>query len=321
LSVAEREDVFVAEHASLRSKLRRNPRKRARQLLDLATHVPGLLALAARIRRAGFGYAARSEPALLFKYLGQYLANSFDTAARLRIMSHHYETLGVRFPDLGRFGFPQNGMLLWSRRADLDTFTIHLCMPAGNYLEGDLSLVFSVNGSPLHKLSFTCIPGNEAGVEPETALLIRGSQGFPGTVALIRQASKTNGEICPAVMLVLAAQALPKRLGADALLGVSADEQTSLRDHPEQAKSRYDALWEMSGGERRGSFYRLPDGVVWKDISHLSNGHRPRARRKRQLKERILAHIRENADRFLFAVVSISAENLLLSLQTVAFGV
>ena len=60
---------------------------------------------------------------------------------------------------------------------------------------------------------------------------------------------------------------------------------------------------------------------MWKEISHLSNGHRPRARRKRELKERILAHIRENTDRFLLAVVSISAENLLLALQTAALGV
>jgi uncharacterized protein VirK/YbjX len=287
--------------------MRRSPRKRARQLVELATHAPGLIALIARVHRAGFGNAARTEPVLLFKYLGHYLANSFDTAARLRIMSHHYETLAARFPDLGRVGFPGNGMLLWSHHAELDVFTIRLCTPAGSYLEGDVSLVFSVNGNPLHKLSFTCIPGEEAGLDAETALLIGGSQGFPRTAALIRQASKTIGEICPAAMLVLAVQALAKRLGAEAILGVSAEEQASLRDHPQKAKSRYDVLWEMIGGERQGSFYRLPDGVAWKDMSHLSNGHRPRARRKRELKERILAEIRENAERFLFAMLSISA--------------
>ena len=133
-------------------------------------------------------------------------------------------------------------------------------------------------------------------------MLVGGSQGFPGTSMLIRDASKTIGEISPAAMLILALQALAKRLGADAILGVTAEEQTSLRAHPAQAKSRYDALWEMSGGERQGRFYRLPSGVAWKDTSHLSNGHRPRARRKRELKERILAQIRENAER-LFTVV------------------
>ncbi|HEU5194356.1 MAG TPA: DUF535 family protein, partial [Methylomirabilota bacterium] len=138
-----------------------------------------------------------------------------------------------------------------------------------------------------------------------------------GTSNLIREASKAIGEISPAAMLVLAVQALAKRLGAAAIVAASADEQTSLRAHPEQAKSRYDALWEMSGGERHGSFYRLPDGVLWKDTSHLSNGHRPRARRKRELKERILAQIRENAERLLVAALSISVENLLLALRTV----
>ena len=71
--------------------------------------------------------------------------------------------------------------------------------------------------------------------------------------------------------------------------------------NPEHAKSRYDSLWEMSGGERHGRFYRLPGRVAWKDSSHLSNGHRSRARRKRELKERILAQIRENVER-LFSV-------------------
>jgi uncharacterized protein VirK/YbjX len=269
--------------------------------MDLGLHLPGLIVLGARIHRAGFGYAARTQPVLVFKYLGQYLALSFGTAARLRILSHHYRTLAARLPELGQLGFPRNELTLWSYRAESDTFTIGLCMPARDYLEGDLSLIFSVNGVRLHKLSFTCIPGKEAGLEARTALLVGGSQGFPGTTALIREASKTMGEICPAAMLILALQALAKRLGADAILGVTADEQTSLRANPAQAKSRYDAFWEMSGGERRGRFYRLPGGVAWKDTSHLSNGHRPRARRKRELKERILAQMRQNVER-LFSV-------------------
>jgi uncharacterized protein len=232
-------------------------------------------------------------------------------------MSHHYRTLAARLPDLGKLGFPWNEIVLWSDRVELDTFTIGLCMPASHYLEGDLSLVFSVNGVRLHKLSFTCIPGKEAGLEVGTALLVGGSQGFPGTSALIRRASKTIGEICPAAMLILALQALAKRLSADAILGITADEQTSLRANPEQAKSRYDSFWEMSGGERQGWFYRLPSGVAWKDTSHLSNGHRARARRKRERKERILAQIRENVERLLLAAFSISADNLFLALRTV----
>jgi hypothetical protein len=269
--------------------------------VNLAVHLPGLIALGVQIRRAGFGYAARSQPSLVFKYLGQYLANSFGTAARLRIMSHHYRTLAARLPDLANLGLPRSEIVLWSHSVEFDTFTVGLCMPAREYLEGDLSLVFSVNGVPVHKLSFTCIPGKEAELEVETAVLVGGSQGFPGTSALIREASKTIGEISPAAMLVLALQALAKRLGANAILGVTAEEQTSLRAHPEQAKSPYDALWEMTGGERQGRFYRLPGGVAWKDTSHLSNGHRPRTRRKRELKERILTQIRENVER-LFSV-------------------
>lgn len=316
-AVLELNELRIDEWPSLRSKLRQNSRKRARQFMDLVLHVPGLIALGARIHQAGFGSAARSQPVLVFKYLGQYLANSFGTAARLRIMSHHYRTLAVRLPHLDKLGFPTNEVVLWSHRVERDTFTIGLCMPARHYLEGDLSLVFSVNNVRLHKLSFTCVPGNEVGLEAETALLVGGSQGFPGTSALIRQASKTIGEICPATMLVLALQALARHLGADVILGVSADEQTSLREHPDLAKSRYDSFWEMTGGERQGQFYRLPGGVAWKDTSHLSNGHRARARRKRELKERILAQIRRNAERLLLAVFSISADNFVLALQTV----
>jgi len=115
------------------------------------------------MHRAGFGYAVRSQPVLLFKYLGRYLAKSFGTAARLRIMSHHYRTVAVRLPDLRELGFPRSEIVLWSHRLEPDTFTIGLCLPANHYLEGDLPLVFSVNGVRLHKLSFTCIPGKEAG--------------------------------------------------------------------------------------------------------------------------------------------------------------
>jgi uncharacterized protein VirK/YbjX len=313
-AVRERDELRIEEWTSLRSKLRRNSRRRARQVKDLALHLPGLIALGARIRRAGFGRAARSQPVLVFKYLGQYLANCFGTAARLRIISHHYETLAARLPGLSKLGFPRNGIVLWSHRVELDTFTIRLSTPGPDYLEGDLSLVFSVNGVRLHRLSFTCIPGKEAGLEAGTAVLVGGSQGFPRTAALIRQASKTNGEISPAAMLVLALQALADRLGATAILGVTAHEQTSLRANPEEAKSRYDALWEMCGAERNGRFYRLPAGVAWRDTSHLSNGHRARARRKRELKERILAQVRTNAERLLLAIFSIV--DLMPGLQT-----
>src|SRR5205085_12227254 len=117
-------------------------------------------------------------------------------------------------PDLRELGFPRSEIVLWSHRVEPDTFTIGLCLPANHSLEGDLSLVFSVNGIRLHKLSFTCIPGKEVGLNAETALLVGGSQGFPGTTELIRRASKTIGEISPAAMLILALQALARRLGA-----------------------------------------------------------------------------------------------------------
>jgi uncharacterized protein len=316
-TVLERDGLHIDEWTSLRSILRRDLRKRARQVMDLALHAPGLIALGVRIRRAGFGYAARCQPVVVFKYLGQYLASSFDTAARLRIMSHHYETLAARIPDLRKLAFPRNAIVLWTHCVELDTFTIGLCMAANQYLEGDLSLVFSINGVRLHTVSFTCTPGKEVGLGAGTVLIIGGSQGFSGTSALIRHASRSIGEICPAAMLVLAVQALAERLGADAILGVAAAEQTSLRENPEQAKPRYDALWEMSGGQYQGRFYRLPMGVAWKDSSHLSNGHRPRARRKRELKERILAQIRENVRRLPLAAFSIAAGNLVLALQIV----
>ena len=297
---------------SLRAKLRRTPRRRALQLVGLAKNVPGLVRLVARIYRAGFGHAARSEPVLVFKYLGHYLANSFATALRLRIISHHYRTLAARLPKLGESGFPRHDIVLWAHHVEHDTFSITLCLPGLQYLEGDLSVVFSINARPLHQLSFTCIPGKEVGLEAETALFVGGSQGFPGTSRLIRHSSRAIGEISPAAMLVLALQALARPLGADAILGVSAQEQTSLRAHPADAKSRYDALWEVIGGEREGRFYRLPAGILARDTWHLSSAHRARARRKRELKGRILSQIRESAERLLLATFSVSAELLVL---------
>ena len=309
-AVLDRGQLRIDERPSLRAKLRRTPRRRALQLVGLAKNLPGLMRLVARIHRAGFGHAARSEPVLVFKYLGHYLANSFGTARRLRIISHHYQTLATCLPELDKFGFPRHDIVLWSHPVEHDTFSITLCMPGLQYLEGDLSVVFSINGLPLHQLSFTCIPGKEVGLEAETALFVGGSQGFPGTARLIRHSSRAIGEISPPAMLVLAPQALAKRLGADAILGVSAQEQTSLRAHPAEAKSRYDAFWEVIGGECEGRFYRLPRGIVSRDAWHLSSPHRARARRKRELKGRILSQIRESVERLLLATFSVSAELL-----------
>ena len=130
-------------------------------------------------------------------------------------------------------------------------------------------------------------------MEGTTALLVGGSQGFPGTSALTRQASKTIGEISPAATLVLALQALAKHLDADAILGITADEQTPCA----RTRSSRNRGTTHSGDEQRGA----PGSVL--PAPHLSNGHRARARRKRELKERILAQLRENAER-LFSVVN-----------------
>src|SRR5207237_8301208 len=70
-----------------------------------------------------------------------------------------------------------------------------------------------------------------------------------GTSALTRQASKTIGEISPAATPVLALQALAKHLDADAILGITADEQTPCA----RTRSSRNRGTTRSGDEQRGA--------------------------------------------------------------------
>lgn len=290
-----------SEWTSLRSRLTSLSSKRIRQMARFIPHIPGYLRLRSVIKDARMAQAVSIQPVMAFKFLGGYLALSFRTGERLRILMHHYRRLGKMMPGLEQRGFPARKVLLWSHRTELDCLSVSLALPGAHFLEGDLSLVAAWNERKLYKLTLTFVPGDAAGADGKEAILIGGSQGFPETGPLFRQAAKSSGEICPATLLLLAAQAMALSLGIPLLLAVPAQENSNdtARAMPEQAQARYDRFWECNGGERDGAFYRLPLGVAWKPM-HLVPGHRSRTRRKREMKERILAQMRANLEDILF---------------------
>jgi len=294
-------DLKVSEWTSLGTRLRSLSWKRLRQVASFIPCIPGYLRLRRILRDTRMDQAVRIQPVMAFKFLGGYLALSFKTGERLRILIYHYLRLGAMMPGLAHRGFPARKAMLWSHRCEMDCLSVSLALPGAHFLEGDLSLVASWNERKLYKLTFSFIPGELVGNDFTKAILIGGSQGFPGTGPLFRQAAKSAGEICPATLLLLSVQALAVSLGIPLLLAVPSAENSNdaVREMPEQALARYDRFWETNGGERYGKFYRLRLDVAGKPMP-LVPGHRSRTRRKRELKQRILAQMHANIEDLLF---------------------
>jgi uncharacterized protein VirK/YbjX len=130
-------------------------------------------------------------------------------------------------------------------------------------------------------------------------VFIGGSQGFPGNSALIRSASRSNGEISPATAIVIAIKAISKTINIENILGVKTAYQLSLCSEPNTGLSSYNDLWIKNYGEECSLFYVMSTNA-YRDVSEsVSGSHHSRTRRKRKAKMNLMNTIMQEFKRYL----------------------
>ncbi len=279
--------------SALRKKALQFRLKRLFQASLVIWHFRGRSKLSKSLAISCFRDAVKDQPGIPYKFVGSYLARFFSTEDRLRILTNHFQFFQDRFGDSSNRIFPLHGLTVWSKTVGTDLFSISMSLPGRAFMEGDMCLVFSMNESVLHTMSFSFVPGEMLGVDSHQAIFIGGSQGSRAEPGMHRHAAKSNGEICPATMLLLALQALARALGIGDLVGVSSKDHSTryITDAPSDYQSAYDDFWQTNGGERGERGYRMSAAISDKPITLAASSHRSRARRKRARKQELIDEI------------------------------
>ena len=279
--------------SGLRKRVLRAPLKRLFQASLVIWHFRDHSKLSKSLAISCFRDAVKDQPGIPYKYVGSYLARFFSTEERLRILTNHFQFFQDRFGVPSNRIFPSHGLTVWSKTVGTDLFSISMSLPDRAFMEGDMGLVFSMNESVLHTMSFSFVPGEMLGVASPQAIFIGGSQGGRAEPGMHRHAAKSNGEICPADMLLLALRALARALGVGDLVGVSCKDHSArdITDAPSDYQSAYDNFWQTNGGEHGERGYRMSAAISDKPITLAASSHRSRARRKRARKQELMDEI------------------------------
>lgn len=232
----------------------------------------------------------KHHPKVMFKYVRQYLARSFNIHTRAMILANHYGFLNnlvvVDFMEK----ICQGAVVLWQETKGENQYSITLTYP--NNEEGELFLIFSANASPLFTLAFTIAPGGLLNVPDTQVVFIGRLQGVINQRDAIRLASSSFHDLIPAALLMSAIRGIAGALNIAGIVGVSAQNQVTLRGIAAPLTFSYDGFWVSAGGEKidEGGYY-LPVVRAEKAISSVKNNHRSRVKRKRQLKDSLTEQV------------------------------
>ncbi len=269
-----------------------DPEHRAYRVATLATHLHSYALYYLRMKKSRYGrMIPKGDPFFERKFVTPYLALSLTARERLSIQTHLFEMLDQRFPDGDFVERLKEGVVLWRTPTEAGEQTVTLRLPFRTMLEGDLLLEHAVDGTTLYRFSFAFVPAGIVGARE--GVVIGGSQGIHGTGLLGRTAAKTNGEISPAAMLMIALRAICQALDIEDIHGVRADNQPVVYASADHHLGAYDNLWAQHGGASHNGFYVM-DAALSDTLQAVDSGHKSRTRRKRRLKQAYLAEIYAN---------------------------
>lgn len=270
------------------------------RLMPLLPHLPRHIHLLRLFAQPCAAELKKRHPSIEYKYLRTYVAANLSIKEKLLILHHHYQFLeknvSVEF-------FPKifdTKTTLWEAQTDEKKLSISMTYPHSpknraekHDQEGDISLVFEENDTPLYKLNFTIVPGNIFGVPQPQAVLIGCLQGAYGKQESIKAAAAACSKTHPAALLAYATAALAQSLKIDTILGVSKQKQLCTLDGG--VLFEYDTFWEDLGGHRLPSdMYQLSVPFSFKPIEEVKRNYRSKTLKKRAFIQNCCAEIKSN---------------------------
>jgi len=269
--------------------------RRSWQIVKLIINIPAHIQLRGTIQESQFIFAVKDMPQIQFKYLGRYLSSSLILHSRWVALVHHYSFIQryCKSKLVSNLAVQDESLCTWGLSQQ---FSICLGVARTTYLEGELVIIYKVNNIPIYFMTFSILPGSLFDLSDTNILFIGGSQGARDQYELIKTATKENSDVSPQADLVVCIQALASCLGADAIVGIGANNQVAIdKNRACNYCTTYDQLWLSAGGYKifSGDF-SIPSNIHEKPLSEIKIGHRVRTRQKRNHKRILFQQIQHN---------------------------
>jgi uncharacterized protein len=223
---------------------------------------------------------ASKYPLLAFKYLGSYVALDLPLATRRSIFVAHFEFLQRKFAGSFLASMDSLPITVWRKIVGQRNFDVIIGLNHVIEREGDLLLIFRMDGIVVYRLMFVFASGRDFHLPDETIIVVSGVQGVRD-FDRVKAATKTCCDVQPAHILMAALGGVADVARVSTIVGLHQSRQL----FSSKLRFSYDRFFEIYGTEipgQRTYLIRVP--YVEKPISEIGTSHRRRTLRKRQFK-------------------------------------
>jgi len=234
-------------------------------------------------------------PLLPFKYLGKYVALGLPLATRRSIFVTHFQFVQRKFNNSFLASMDSLPITVWQRAIGQRTFDVAIGLNYPAHREGDLMLIFRMDGVMVYRLFFVFASGRYFHLQDATVIVVPAIQGVPD-FERVKLATRTCRDIQPAHILMAALGALAEVAGVSTILGLHQARQL----YREQLRFAYDRFFEIYGPQIAGEkLYLIKVPYIEKPISKIERSHRKRTLRKRAFKGDARRQVAETLSRYL----------------------
>lgn len=201
------------------------------------------------------------------------------------LLSHYRFEDGKFNPAYKQAVYGGAGLTLWQHEAGDSSFALRLEMAPRHDAEGDLTISLVADGKYLHRLSYTWVDGQLAGVDAPTVPFVTRNQGrWTDSGAAFEAFERVFPNNSPSFFCFAAMQGVAQALGMDRVVAVRCTSHVGYDpDDARHYEAAYDGFWKILGGvemDERSYLIRLP--FYLKPLEDMPSKHRKRAAQRRE---------------------------------------
>lgn len=214
-----------------------------------------------------------------------YLARGLGVRERMRCVLAHHRFEDATFNGAWRQAVHHGGLALWQHEDDGGSFVMRLEHAPRIDPEGELTISLVVDGTVLHRLSWTWVEGAVVGVDLPIVPFISRNAGLwrdaGGAFDAFERVFPNNS---PSFFCFAALQGAAQALGFDRMVAVRGSSQVAYDAAQDKGfENAYDGFWRILGGaELDGRSFVVPLPFYLKPLQDMPSKHRKRAAQRRE---------------------------------------
>ena len=223
----------------------------------------------------------------LFRHVSgrDYLARGLGVRERMRCVLAHYRFEDATFDTAWRQAAHHGGLVLWQHEDGGGSFIMRLEHAPRIDPEGELTISLVVDGTVLHRLSWTWVEGAVVGVALPIVPFVSRNAGLwrdaGGAFDAFERVFPNNS---PSFFCFAALQGAVQALGFDRVVAVRGSAHVAYEPEQDKAfENAYDGFWRILGGaELDARSYLVPLPFYLKPLQDMPSKHRKRAAQRRE---------------------------------------